>query len=327
MSISQKVVDELGTPMFDINTVPEEDRERVLAMIPDPKYARFYVHRQIGGLWDFDLFDVAVEEYENVILVGDTGSSKTSVARAYAAYHRMPFYAVEGSESMDPGIVVGKTTTLPDGTFGWMDGKLSLVARYGGVILFDEVNMTLPRVMAAFKALISVSRWLDLPENGETILAGHGGHDHSTDDEGQTVCEGDPMPVFIMAAMNDRYVGTRRLNEATLNQFPIPLDWGYERSVEEELITSRRLIDLAERMRNLVEIRTPVSTNMLMEFEVHVERFNIDLAILFFVNKFASEERRPVRGALEAESAAILSELGGGDYEPLGDDVLAEATA
>ena len=71
-------------PTFDIDTVPVADRDRVEALIPPTWIADAYVHRSIAGLEDFALLDLAVEESENVMLVGPTGSSKTTLFRAYA---------------------------------------------------------------------------------------------------------------------------------------------------------------------------------------------------------------------------------------------------
>lgn len=281
---------------FDLSTVPEADRDRVAALIPSPRIAEAYVHRAYNGIEDFDIFDIAVEERENVLLVGPTGSSKTTVFRAYASARQVPFCLVECNAAMDPGTVLGKTTIDPNGAVRWVDGDFTLVARYGGVGLIDEINMAHPRITASFHQLLAVTRRMSIPEAGETVIAGRGG-------------TGAAQPVLFGSAMNRRYQGTVRLSEALQNRFAIPLDWGYERSVEEALVASSRLLDLAENMRMLTEIRTPVSTNALMEFERHAGRFGMDLARTLLVNRFEPEERAPVARALEASADAIEAEL------------------
>jgi hypothetical protein len=90
----------------------------------------------------------------------------------------------------------------------------------------------------------------------------------------------------------------------------MPLEWGYDRNVEEQLITSRRLLDMVENIRSLAEIRTPASTNSMMEFERHARRVGMTVATRLFVNRFAPEERAPVSRAFEAHSAAIAAEIG-----------------
>jgi hypothetical protein len=290
----------MTTPTFDLSTVPADDRERVEALIPDERIAETYVHRAIDGFEDFDILDAAITEKENVILAGPTGSSKTTLFRAYAAARRIPFVVIECNAAMDPGTIIGRTTIAPDGSVKFVDGDLTLVVRYGGIALIDEINMAHPRITAAWHQLLSVIRAMSLPENGETIRAGRGGL-------------GDPQPCLFAAAYNPRYQGTVRLNEALGNRFPIPLDWDYDREVEGELVESASLLEYAGMVRSLGEIRSPLSTNMLMEFERHVARFNMAFASRCLVGHFPPEERAAVARALEAESARIAADLGVGD--------------
>jgi hypothetical protein len=88
------------------------------------------------------------------------------------------------------------------------------------------------------------------------------------------------------------------------------MKWGYLAEVEEQLIDSPRLLNECRNMRSLQEIRTPVSTNMMQEFERHARLFNVAFAIGRFADHFPPEEEAPVRRALEASSSAIASELG-----------------
>jgi MoxR-like ATPase len=289
----------VSTITFDLDTVPADDRDRVAALIPDARIADAYVHRTIDGYQDFDLFDVAAEEQENVLLAGPTGSSKTSAFRAYAAARGLPFVLIESNAAMDPGVIVGRTTVVDAGEIRWVDGDMTLVVRYGGVALIDEINMAHPRITAAWHQLLAVTRRMSIPEAGETVVAGRGGL-------------GDPQPTLFGAAYNPRYQGTVRLNEALSNRFAVPLDWGYNRDVEAELVTSSRLLDMADNIRALGEIRSPLSTNMLMEFERHAGRFGMALASRLLSNHFADDERGPVNRALEANGAAIASDLGVG---------------
>jgi MoxR-like ATPase len=282
-------------PKFDIKSVPEKDRARVEALIPDPGWADGYVHRNIEGVYDFDYLDAAIEDQENVLLTGPTGSSKSTLFRAYAASRGLPLAVIESNASMDLSVVLGRLD--PQG-LEWVDGEFTLVIRYGGVAVLEEINMAHPRITAGFHQLLAVSRRMSLPENSETIHAGFGGL-------------GKPQPVLLGAAMNNRYQGTVRMNEALLNRFSQPHDWDYLREVEEQLLVSTRLLDMAENIRTLAEIRTPVSTNALMELERHYRRFGWAPSARLFVNRFAEEERAPVMRALEAHSSAIQAELEG----------------
>jgi len=282
---------------FDLDTVPAHDRDRVAALIPDPRIANAYVHRYIDGFEDFDLLDGAIEDLENILLAGPTGSSKTTFFRAYAAARGLPFCVIECNGAMDPGVILGRTTFTSSDSVEWVDGDWTLVVRYGGVGLIDEINMAHPRITAAYHQLLAVTRRMSLPEAGETIIAGRGGL-------------GNPQPTLFGAAYNPRYDGTVRLNAALKNRFPLKLEWGYERSVEEQLVVSGRLLDMADHVRTLAEIRSPLSTNMLMEYERHAHRYNLAMAKRHLVNGFEGEEQGPVKRALEANEAAIAEELG-----------------
>jgi MoxR-like ATPase len=301
-------------PTFDLSTVPDKDRERVASLIPDPRIAGGYVHREpIPGVYDFDLMDEAIDLQHNVLLVGPTGSSKTTLFRAYAAARGLPFALVECNANMDPKSVIGRRDIDPETDRPvWIDAPHTLVIRYGGVVLYDEVNLAHPRVTAAFHGVTSVMRRLDLNENGEIIPAGRGG-------------TGEAQPILLAAAMNPTsYNGTTRMNQAFRNRFPMPVKWPYLREVEEQMIASTTLLDFADGVRSLAEVQSPVATNMLIEFERHVHRFGIDAAAELFCNHFDDDEVGPVRRALEANSVAIEAEVlsGDADVEPIiGGDV------
>jgi hypothetical protein len=301
-------------PFFNLDTVPEKDRDRVAALIPDPRIAEGYVHRNIFGELDFDFFAGAMEVQKNVILTGPTGSAKTTVFRAFAAFYRLPFYRVQCSAAMDPAMVFGRTRIAHvDGLAvdEWSDGLLSLVVRYGGVVVFDEINMANARITAAYHGLLDVNRTLDLTEAGETIRAGHGGHEHTIDSDGVIECTGEVQPVFLAATQNPsrEYEGTVRLGQAMFNRFAVPLDWDYDPAVEAELVVSQKLRNLSRNIRTHAEIRTPCSTNMLQEFEEHAAMWGMEAAIGLFVNHFTPDERGIVSRVLEAETDAIYNEL------------------
>jgi MoxR-like ATPase len=299
----------MSIPTFDISTVPDRDRERVAGLIPNPAIADAYVHRTIKGWEDFAILDKALEKGRNVMLMGPTGSSKTTVFRAYAAARGLPFVVVESNAAMDYSVVVGRTMPDEAGEVRFIDGDFTLVVRYGGIVLIDEINMAHPRVTAALHGVLSVMSRMSVPEAGEVVHAGHGGHDHITHDDGRVECEGEAQPILFGAAYNPRYQGVVRLNEALNNRFADPIEWDYDRAVEAQLVSSSRLLDMAANVRALDEIRTPCSTNMLQEFEEHVEDFDMEMAEYFFTMHFAPEERAPIARALEANRAAIAREL------------------
>jgi len=295
-------VNDQGEITFDLDTVPERDRARVAAMIPDPRIAENYTHRDLWGLVDFAYFDYAIRTKKNIILRGPTGSAKTTVFRAYAAARGLPFCRVNCNGGMDLGTIIGGPTGIdPEtGQATWEDGNMTLVARYGGVLLIDEINMAHQRITAGFHELLDVSRRMSVPENHEVVIAGRGGL-------------GEEQPTLFGAAYNPReagYEGTVRMNAALRNRYPMPITWDYSREVEEQRLDSTRLLDQAWNMRSLEDIGTPVSTNMLEEFEEHARDLGMDAAIGFFLNHFEDHERGAVSRVFEANADAIAGELG-----------------
>jgi MoxR-like ATPase len=288
-------------PVFDPETVPVKDRTRIEALIPSERVAKAYAHRHVEGWYDFDLLDYAMMKSKNVILAGPTGSSKTTLFRAYASHRRLPFFAVECNGAMDPGVIVGRTSIMSteDGTAvsEFIDGDMTLIVRYGGVTILDDVNLAHQRVTAAWFGLLSVMRAMSIPEAGEIIQAGAGGL-------------GERQQCLFGAAYNPRYQGTVRLNEALGNRYPQPYEWDYDRSVEEQLIKSKTLLDEAYNMRSMADVRTPVSTNMLMEYVEHARDLDQRMAEYWFKNHFPSDERGPVVRALQAGRVNIARELG-----------------
>jgi MoxR-like ATPase len=251
-------------------------------------------------MYDFDILDDAIEERENVLLTGPTGPGKTTFFRAYAAARGLPFYSVNCKGDMDTGTVIGRTTIDAEGKVRWIDGRLTLIVRYGGVVLFDEINMSHPRITAAWHDLLAVTRSLNIDETGDVIKAGAGG----------TGGTKNRQPTLFGAACNLGYRGVVELNEALRNRFPVPLKWGYDHDVESQMVRSTHLLDVADHVRNLSEIRSAVSTNMLQEFERHALKRGMQWAVALFVGHFEDDESTPVARALEAQANNIAKDLG-----------------
>jgi MoxR-like ATPase len=298
--MSNPLTPEILYPTFNLDLVENPGhRERLEEMIPEPAWADIYVHRNVAGWLDFDLFDYAMLNKENIKLVGPTGASKTTAFKAYAAYRRLPFTVVECNEAMDPNVIFGSQRMIED-RFEFIFGNFALVVKYGGVALIDEANLAHARITAAFHQLLSGHRTLSVPELGISIYAGSGDNPKNKQHY---------QPCLFAIALNSRYRGTMVLNQAFDNRHAMPFDWDYERSVEEDLCDSASLLDAAYQLRALPEIQTPVSTNALMEFEKHFHKLDWDAAHYFFVHRFPPEDRNSVVMAIDALRDRITEEL------------------
>lgn len=301
-------------PNFDLANVPEEDRDRVEAMIPDPRVADEYIHRYIEGVYDFDYLDGAIADGKNIILAGPTGSAKSTLFKAYCASRRLPYCTVDAQSSMDLSSIIGSYDL---NTKKWVDGELTLVVRYGGAAIVEEINMVAQRAAVGFHNIFSANRRLNVPEHGEVIIAGRGGQQMTevTMENGKKakIFLEPAFPTLFAATYNPRelggYGGALDMNQATLNRFAKKFKWGYDREVEAQLLDSPTLLELAWNMRAQEDIRTPVSTNLLMELESNWWRDGWAAAEYFFLNNFKEGELFRVTNSLNAVSDQIVAEL------------------
>jgi hypothetical protein len=112
------------------------------------------------------------------------------------------------------------------------------------------------------------------------------------------------------------------LNAAFKNRFAFKVQWGYDEDVEARLVKFPTLRDVAKKVRDLVgtEITTPVSTNMLMEFETFATdtTLGLDFAMANFISAFDGDEQGAVKNVLDLNRATLSREVaiaasGGGD--------------
>lgn len=251
-----------------------------------------YVHRKIGGKEDFEIFDVSRDNGYNVLLSGPTGSAKTMSGREYAKDRGLPYTKVSCSVSVDPTSLFGRYVPTEDG-FKWQDGTVTSCLRSGeGVLCLDEVNMMHPKVSVSLFSLLDSSGYI-------TLL----------DHDSEVVERGDGL--LVIATMNPNYAGTMKLNAAFLNRFPVILNWDYDPRVEKKLVKSPTLLKTVSNWRNVGNIQSPLSTNMMMEFESITHSLGIDVAIASFVQHVEESQRADVLSTFHTIKGAISQELCG----------------
>lgn len=293
-----------------------------VATVPDPKYFTEYIGRKIHGVPDFVVLEQANIHAMNVLLEGPTGPGKTSFVLAYAAREKRPFYSVSSNVGVEPSQLFGKF--VPDNGNGWVwvDGGVTSIVRHGGVLLLNELNFLPERIATVLFGLLDKRREIVLLDHkGEVIRA----HKPPLSEKGPTYRDTEAPPcwcpdgakcpperaVLIVADMNPDYEGTRPLNKALRNRFPIQIDWDYDRDVESRLVRSTVLLDLAYRFRALDNIETPVATNMLQEFErlAGLGPFGLDFAIANFCQHFMTDERPSIQEVFRVEHQRLLEDL------------------
>lgn len=286
-----------------------------IASVPDLEVVKRYVSRDFDDRTEFEVYDWSFSRALNVLNEGPTGPGKTMSVRAWAASRGKLFYSIPSNVGIEPSQIFGKY--IPDednpGTFRWQDGGATTIVRNGGALLINEINFMPERVASALFGLLDERREIVLLDHkGEVVRAHRGGGAGKCWCNLQAVACDDKR-VIVFADMNPDYMGTRPLNAALRNRFPVQLDWTYDPVVEAQLIQSTTLrLTIAPGLRKAMEdgrYNTPVSTNMLIEFERTARTMGLALAIRLFVNHFTGDERQAVRTVFEPVRANLQSEL------------------
>jgi MoxR-like ATPase len=175
-----------------------------------------------------------------------------------------------------------------------MDGVLTSMARHGrGVVLWDEINAGTERDMTRFHDLWDERRELVLRETTGEVVRVPPGSDF-----------------LMMAAYNRGYRGLRELSQALPNRFAFKLHFDYDRRIEAQLIGSKAVREVGEKLRAMKrEISTPVSTNMMQEFVEIGMAFDAAFAIENWLQAFAPHEQQAVANVMDLYQTQIQAEL------------------
>ena len=184
----------------------------------------------------------AVKTNMPVLLIGETGTGKTTLVRELAekegkTCHR---FSLNGSTTVEE--IVG-FKTIKNGNVQFQDGLLIDAMNKGDWVVFDEINAALPEVLFCLHSLLDDDRKV-------TIL----------EDEGRVV---KPHPDFrFFATMNPTrtYAGTKEMSKAMLSRFGVVLHVAQlppdiEQKILEDLGAksndAARLVHIARHIREL----------------------------------------------------------------------------
>jgi hypothetical protein len=294
-------VKEQTPPKYERVEVPQMDSASALAYenmisIPDPKWFKDYINRYFNdGKSDFEIYDYALENDINVLIEGGAGSGKTMSVIAYASARNYRYFNVSSNAGIDPSQLFGRWIPREDGHgYRWQDGAVTLLVRYGGVLLLNEVNFMPERIMTVLYSLLDDRREIQLLDNGGEVIKAH-------------------PDLLIVADMNAGYRGTHELSQANNDRWKIKLEFPYDKRIEGKLIKSKSLLELAGKLRDQYdreEISTPISTRGLVAFQKNAVGLGLNLAIDSYVNGFDKDERGAVRMSIETMKVNIARDLG-----------------
>ena len=144
----------------------------------------------------------AVKENIPCLLIGETGTGKTSVLRQMAFDRKQPYVRINLNGYTSPDELVGSKSAQNGSTY-FEEGVMIKAMREGALMVFDEINATPPDCLFAIHSLLDDERKITLPTG--TVVT--------------------PHPEFrFFATMNPDYEGTKSVNKALADRFGIVLD-------------------------------------------------------------------------------------------------------
>lgn len=138
------------------------------------------------------------------LLVGETGTGKTSIVRHLAHNTNNAFVRVNHNGGTSVEDIVGRYIINTKGETEWVDGVLIEAMKNGYWYLADEINAASPEVNFIYHALLDDDAKVVLVEKGHEVVV--------------------PHPNFrFFGAMNppQDYAGTKELNKALLSRFAV----------------------------------------------------------------------------------------------------------
>lgn len=295
--VTKRIAVPLPTPIATVAPVViatelPEHLHKYIPSLADPEVAG-YIERTIDGIKEFDMFRIAMEDKKNIAIKGEAGTGKTTAVKVFAAKMGIPFYSISMNATSDPSEFFGMLEPQKDGSFKFIDGQLTLAFRHGGACLFDELTFSKENCTSSVHNAFDELRQITLRGNDNEIIYAH-------------------PNLLLVGAYNEGYRGNRPLNQAFADRFHIKKEYKYDKKIESQIIPSKSLLDLADKMRDESAIgmyETPISLRLLKNFVYQAQRFNYEFAVDSFLNAFTDEERPSVKLLCEAYSINIATEL------------------
>lgn len=238
-----------------------------------------YISQRMLGSSDTLILQKLYENKNFVLIEGPTGTGKSHLARELAYSNQVPYMRVNLNGATVPEDLIGQwipnANPNVNAKYVWNDGVLTMFMRYGGIFVVDEINMAPADILSLFHSITDDERRLVLTnKDGEVI------HAHPN--------------FFLIATMNRGYEGTKPLNLALKDRFRI-FEMSYNEITERKLKIPEEMLSVASKLRDSVNIFTPVSTRDLLKYTQDCKIFPEKISREFFINNFDTDEKPAVR--------------------------------
>lgn len=236
---------------------------------------------------------LAVNMKMPVLLIGETGTGKTSLVRYLASKTNNGFRRVNHNGGTTVEDVVGKILVASkEGTY-WVDGVLVDAMRHGHWYLADEINASAAEINFMYHSL--------LDDDGYVVL---------TENKGEIVRPHEDFRFFAGMNPTDTHSGTKEVNQALMSRFAVfKIDYVSPKA-ETEILTTRTKVpeEVARRMTTFAaEVRT-----MFQKEKIDFPLSTRDLIIW-------SKLIVPMKKFIPAAEIAILNKVGRNDIDAIKD--------
>lgn len=102
---------------------------------------------------------------ENVLLVGDKGTGKSSFVQQFCARLNLPLMSITGGPGLDESYLMG-SKTIENASVKNVDGILSYCLRHGICVLVDEIASINPRVLLSINDVLNGDQTITLKHHG-----------------------------------------------------------------------------------------------------------------------------------------------------------------
>jgi MoxR-like ATPase len=176
----------------------------------------------IGQDHNIKLIKLGIKEDYPILLIGETGTGKTSLIRQQAIEQKADWvrFNLTGETTVDE--FVGKYE-LEGGQTVWRDGILLQAMKMGKWLIVDEINVALPEILFVLHSLLDDDKFV--------VVASH---------SGEVVRPHDNFRFFATMNPVDEYAGTKELNKAFQSRFNMVLQVTYpSKKIESRIVTDK----------------------------------------------------------------------------------------